>query len=388
MKRTEDSLKFDVEMGRRLRELRLRAGLTQDALAVAMGRFGKRGGAHVGRLELGKKRQPSLAFVADYLRACRAETADIADLLDRYIKRPAVLDVRVHAKVRRVAEHLPPHIAEQALNYDMFHEVPAERKLPGPDQMARRLLRFRRYAARAVQRDEVNHVLTVAMEEAGVRPMGMWSIMFRRRGHKYFALLRRLRKAKPERRDAALVAFEDEAVIVDQFPRETLVPILQAVRREFDEMEAEGELDWLPDMKAEDLPVEGARPPSRREQAREAARVRAVATQEWDTARAGLVTQVWSEVQPQLAAAGVEERRWSLYRALAYEVCSTVDHEEPSSDGWAKGLEAAATKERRVELRQDPALARVIARFVADRFEVLRRTLPNDPKGWVRRTQG
>ena len=388
MKRTEDSLKFDAELGKRLRELRLRAGLTQDALAVAMGRFGKRGGSHVAKLELGRKKQPSLAFVADYLRACRAEASDIADLLNRYIKRPAVLDVRVRAEVRRVAEHLPAHIAKRALNYDLFHEVPAERTLPGPDQVARRLLRFKRYAARAVQRERLNGVLREVVTESGVRPGAIRDRILFNRGHRYFALLRRLRRATAKRRDAALAGFEDEAVMETGLPREAIQYVLRAVRCEFDKMEGDGALDWLPDVKVEDLPAEGEKPPSQRQIAQAQARVRAEARLTWYKARAELVAQVWGEVQPQLAAAAVEERSWSLYRSLVAEVCSIVDHNEPASDGWNRGLEAAATNERRVKLKQDPVIARVIARFVAERYEVLRGTLPNHPLGWVRKTEG
>jgi transcriptional regulator with XRE-family HTH domain len=388
MKRTDDSMKFDVELGKRLRELRLRAGLTQDALAVAMGRDGKRAGNHVGELELGRKQQPSLAFVADFLRACRAEAADIADLLDRYIKRPAVLDVRVRAEVRRVAEHLPPYIAKQSLNYDLFHEVPADRTLPGPDQVARRLLRFKRYAARAAQREMVNKVLRKVVGESGARPGLLTDRMLFNRGHKYFALLRKLRRATAKRRDAALVEFEDEAVMETGLPQEAIQYVLRAVRREFDAMEADGALDWLPDVKAEDLPAEGAKPPSQRQIAQAQAWARAEARQEWARVRAELVEQVWDEAQPQLTGAGVESRVWPSYRGLVAEVCSVVDHNEPASDGWAKGLEAAATNGRRMELGQDPAIARVIARFVADRYEVLRRTMSNHPLGWVRETEG
>jgi hypothetical protein len=45
VKGAEDSLRFDTELGHRLRELRHSAWMTQDASAVAMGRFGKHSGS-------------------------------------------------------------------------------------------------------------------------------------------------------------------------------------------------------------------------------------------------------------------------------------------------------------------------------------------------------
>ena len=72
MKRTPDTFVFPAELGARLRDLRLRAGLTQLGLAQAMGRTGKKAGNLVGRLERGDERYPSFGIVADFLRGCRA----------------------------------------------------------------------------------------------------------------------------------------------------------------------------------------------------------------------------------------------------------------------------------------------------------------------------
>jgi transcriptional regulator with XRE-family HTH domain len=82
MKRAKETFKFASEMGARLRELQLKAGVTQQELAVLMGRQGKGNHQLIGKVELGKAHNPSLGFVADYLRACRASFTDIADLLN------------------------------------------------------------------------------------------------------------------------------------------------------------------------------------------------------------------------------------------------------------------------------------------------------------------
>jgi transcriptional regulator with XRE-family HTH domain len=259
MKRTSDSMKFDVELGKRLRELRLEAGLTQDALAVVMGRFGKRGGTQLGQLELGNVRQPSLAVVADYLRACRASFVDIAELLDGYTRRPVVYEAGVRAGIERAAQDLPPRAARQAIRYDIKHERPEVGLVPDPDRTAQRLLRFRRSAAQAIQREEVDKVLLKAVNEAGVRPVLVTVEMLRNHGHKYFAALRRMRRATPDKRDAELAEIEEKAVVATGLPREAIQYIQAAVRREFDEMLTSGALDWLPAVTIDQLPARSKR---------------------------------------------------------------------------------------------------------------------------------
>ena len=252
-------MKFDAELGMRLRELRLKAGLTQDALAVAMGRFGKRSGNHIGELETGKKQQPSLAIVADYLRACRASFSDIAELLDEYTRQPVVLEVRVRAGIERAARDLPPAAAQQAISYDIKHERPETGLVPDSVRTAKRVLRFRRNAAQAIQREDVDRVLRKAVNEAGVRPVHVTVEMLRNHGHKYFAALRRMRRATPEKRDAELAEIEEKAVAATGLPRPAIQYIQAAVRREFDEMLTSGALDWLPAVTIDQLPAKSKR---------------------------------------------------------------------------------------------------------------------------------
>ncbi|MBN2538062.1 helix-turn-helix domain-containing protein, partial [candidate division WOR-3 bacterium] len=65
MKRPESAFRFTPEMGRRLRDLRKRAGLSWAEVAKRMGRTGKGSGNIVGRLERAEVRYPSLGIVAD-----------------------------------------------------------------------------------------------------------------------------------------------------------------------------------------------------------------------------------------------------------------------------------------------------------------------------------
>ncbi len=68
-RRAGDRFRFKPQLGDRLRELRLKAGLTQQMLAVAMGSQCKGNHTVVSRLENGRMANPGIGFVADYLRA-------------------------------------------------------------------------------------------------------------------------------------------------------------------------------------------------------------------------------------------------------------------------------------------------------------------------------
>ncbi|UCG42933.1 MAG: helix-turn-helix domain-containing protein [candidate division WOR-3 bacterium] len=87
-KRPESTFDFPPELGQRRRELRLKAGLTQQRLASLMGRKARAMQPRIARLETGKIEFPTIAFIADYLRACRAGFRDVLDILDACTSRP------------------------------------------------------------------------------------------------------------------------------------------------------------------------------------------------------------------------------------------------------------------------------------------------------------
>jgi len=65
MKRSPDTFVFTWEFGARLRDIRLKAGLTQLELARAMGRAGRSAGNLVRRLERGELPNPGVGLLAD-----------------------------------------------------------------------------------------------------------------------------------------------------------------------------------------------------------------------------------------------------------------------------------------------------------------------------------
>jgi transcriptional regulator with XRE-family HTH domain len=69
-------------MGSRLRELRLRAGLTQAEAASRMGLKGQFGSKYISRLETGRIPDPALNTIARFLRACGARWYQFCDVLE------------------------------------------------------------------------------------------------------------------------------------------------------------------------------------------------------------------------------------------------------------------------------------------------------------------
>jgi len=72
---------FTVGMGAHLRQIRLKSGLTQDDLAVRMGKNYRGGKSAISNLELGRKPEPYLSTIYCYLRACGAPMQELLNLL-------------------------------------------------------------------------------------------------------------------------------------------------------------------------------------------------------------------------------------------------------------------------------------------------------------------
>ncbi|MBN2538102.1 helix-turn-helix domain-containing protein, partial [candidate division WOR-3 bacterium] len=83
-----DTRQAAAELGRLLREARLRAGLTQRQVAEAVGLARGYGNTYLSRLEKGEVQNPALWLVLDILRACRAMSADLKPFLDRHLGQP------------------------------------------------------------------------------------------------------------------------------------------------------------------------------------------------------------------------------------------------------------------------------------------------------------
>jgi hypothetical protein len=375
MKRTNDRFDCKRELGQRLRECRVRANLTQQMLATAMGRRGK-GGHHVaGRLERGEVPHPSLDLIADYLRACRAGFADLLCVLDPYTSRPTVVEVETVKAVAKVRESLPPEIDAAVLKYDLKTQSLAETGQGQPIPPAERVRRARNFGLSQVWARRVRRMVVSLVEVQQPYPGQMNEAYLQNYGRAVWRILNLTRKRQRDKRQAML----DEAVAPyaaePGLDPELVAAVRQALFDYFGRAELAGELDARPAPEVGDEergPRFQSKPDTR--PAREA----------WDKARQELIGQLWQEMVKRPELSGVQPQRLLLWQSLVRQFASIVEHTAPGSDECRKQVEALATDEHFTRLGRDPALVRKLAEVVIPRWEELRSTLGPHPMGLVR----
>ena len=373
--RAGDRFKFRPELGKRLRELRLKAGLTQQMLAVAMGSQRKGNHTVVSRLENGRMANPGIGLVADYLRACRAGFADIQDVMDRYTSRQTVIEVETSRALAKVREFLPAKVDRAVERFDRGITRRAEEKHEPPPPPEERVKRVRSFALSQVWAQRVRRRVVGIIETEHLYPgpdnerylqsiaVRVWSALNRSRG-------RRAGKRPALLERAAALRAGEEAVRPEH---------LQAVRdgliEFFRQAEMTGQLDVEPQLEpGEDRAKHGFQPKPDLRPERDA----------WDKAREALVEQLWQEVSqmPELAAKGAQ--RIGLWRAAVRGLCSIVDHHAPDTADCRREVEAMAADEYWSRRGRDPALVRRLAAVVIPRWKELRSTLGPHPLGRVR----
>ena len=375
MKRPEDRYDCDEELGKKLRACRLKAGLTQQRLATAMGRQGK-GSHHVaGRLERGEVENPTIGLLADYLRACRASFVDILEVLDRYTAQQTAIEVETRKALAKVREFLPAKVERAVERFDRGIRRRAEEKhepLPAPEE---RVKRARSFALSQVWARRVRRRVVGIIETQHLRPGPDNEKCLQRYAVRVWSALNRTRGKRAGKRPAML-----EAAARPRKGEETVKPEhLQAVREGlteyFQHAEMAGQLDVEPQLEpGETQPIRGFQPKPDRRPERD----------RWDKARAALVEQLLQETSQLPELAGIDPQRLLLYQSVVRQLCSIVDHFAPESDDCRKQVEALATDEHYTRRGRDPVLVRRLAEIVVPRWEELRGSLGPHPLGRVR----
>ncbi|MEO0080917.1 MAG: helix-turn-helix transcriptional regulator [candidate division WOR-3 bacterium] len=154
------AFRFSSELGKRLRELRERAGLKQAEVAFRMGRHSSN---LVSRLELGKPKFPTLGLIADFLAACGASFRDVADLLDRpgaerpkRKPRPKTLEQRI-ALIRKKAAPLGRQRALEDWLYSVVKSEGMPKKFVERKKLiesGRRIFRLMEQARRGIEAEK------------------------------------------------------------------------------------------------------------------------------------------------------------------------------------------------------------------------------------------
>ncbi len=245
MSRSDDSGEFTAEVVRRLKELRVQAGLTQTELAQRMGLKPGGGQQTVSRFELGKSGSPGFRFVLDYLRACGASLSDIAGILDRYTSRPTVLELEAEQTVVDMTKDLPNRIKWKTLHYDV--RVRVRRRFDGgkPVPVEKHVEMVMNQALACYWHQRLNEQMYEVLSEFRIGCRSWQAIGLLPYGRKIFGILRRTRKKKGKWRQKQLAE-------ADKWPRKYGLPedaaqrTKQAVIELVKEMEESGELDRLP----------------------------------------------------------------------------------------------------------------------------------------------
>lgn len=382
MKRVRDGFVFPPELGKRLKAVRRRAGLTQFGLARAMGRPGQGTRAFLSHLEHGDIRYPSLGVIVDYLRACGASFKDLGDILDKFTGQPAVVEQAHGRALVKMTEQLPAKVARQVVRAEASLARADKKQGKPPPDPAKRLARARRNAAAAFRRQVLEKVLNREVNNAGVKPTMTAVSYLKTHAHKVFRILYRTRRSKPVRREELLQAAEAWMVSMKVLPLSAIQYIAGIAQAVFERLERSGDLDWLPDWTVDDLDTVLLTPQRRRELKEEQRDQFRQSLAEYTKAREALVEQVWQEVLSLLEQ--VPKARHNLYRAVARELCGIVDRFAPSDPRAQQQAGACISRADYVRLGLDRAIARRVAELVLPRYDELRNSLPAHPSGWFR----
>ncbi len=373
----DDRFRFSVEFGRRLRELRQEAGLSQQELAERMGRKGEGGHAFVGRLERASVSHPTLGLVADYLRACRAKFADIAGILDRYTSQPAVTELQGREAVRRLANGLEPGVKDKVVRYDFGTEIGRRRKgFKGRkhEPVDERLERVRKMARAWILRQKLENRLHAALNSLGIPGQSVVRIALAVHGRKVFGILNRSRKAKRDKLEQRLAEASRKLVQTGAFAEDAVEQITGVVVKWYHEMAQTGELDRLPsagDARRLAAVSNRRRVKTDKEMCAEEMFER---VRRYNEARNVLIDAAWKEAQGLVVEAGVPGDLRVGYSGAVRKYWQIAMGSAPRTDERRKMVEEylAGLDSKRL----DSELVRRIGPCVLKRFDKAKKGLP------------
>jgi transcriptional regulator with XRE-family HTH domain len=169
---TKDSFWFPKELGQRLAELRKSRGLTQQMVAVLMGRQGKGGKTVPHRLETGWFVSPSLRLVGDYLRAVGAGFPDVVDILSKYTSMPTAMHRGGTEAVAQALEKLPEKVIREAVHYDIKRAMADLAENRRPAEPAKRAERARKFAIRRLWIERMRREVIRLINSQALKPGG------------------------------------------------------------------------------------------------------------------------------------------------------------------------------------------------------------------------
>lgn len=225
-------------LGLRLKELRLRAGLTQQQVAEWMGKTGPGGKSWVCQFEKGQLRETGISDLQELLAACGARFSDVADIIDEYAALPTHAEQGADRAFSDAIAVLPALQRKRALHYDVGVRHKGKVRL-GVEERVRRAVK----RGRAEEWDRrLREVFNDVLNELHVGARDPQAVILRAYGRRVFGALRRTCKTRPVWRDKALAKLDAWPGQHEQSP-EPFIVMKHAVLALFDKMNRAGELD-------------------------------------------------------------------------------------------------------------------------------------------------
>ncbi|MBM3322668.1 helix-turn-helix domain-containing protein [candidate division WOR-3 bacterium] len=327
------------------RAARLRAGLSQTQVAEAIGMEPRSGRTYVSRLERGQARNPTLGVVVGFLRACRADPAEVGEAFKRWLANP------LPVPERKAAPRARTH----------------HRKEDKAD------LELRRQAAWYTLAQVLEHFLHHEFRALGLAAGEQWRTVGARLARRTFRILYEARGGDGKSRERRLNRARAWAV-KKTLPGELIEHLGARVAGLFQDMEKDGDLEWLPSL--DDARKTMATSPGERVLTDEQ-----MCRAEWMAQKAKEHAAFEQKYEPimekakaLLRQAGLADQQAGNYLAFVTAFTNVARSTRPGSDERAKAVEL----QLRFGLRKwhNPALVDRIAQLVMSAWDE-----PDQPSG-------
>jgi len=247
VKRTQISRRekalFPAELGERLRQLRGRAGLSQEAVALLCGLGGPGGKSWVCSVERGYlKSGPSLVRLLDFLRACGGGVADIRDVLDRHTAEWREREEQTLEAVAEALKHMPSKYRRRGFYYAVGLRFKHKWAVRTAAEQRRRVEQTTRRARSEYVEWHLRQVFNRELGALRLATSHSLGIELRAYGRLVFATLRRLRRSRPVWREKAMTRLDEWPVRLRLEP-EPFRRMKAAVIELFEKLAQSGGLD-------------------------------------------------------------------------------------------------------------------------------------------------
>ena len=331
-------------LGARLRTLRKAAGLSQVGLAARMGRTGKGASNLVSRLEADKVEHPTLRVLSEFVKACGASLADVAD----------VLGIKVEGEPKSDSAQKHKH-----------------RLKPKPRTPEQKLARLEAELGKSVYSGLFEETLYGFLKDSGIAEEYEDRKALAEHGRAFFQLLLRHHRAAQGLRTRTAKA--------SRLSPEQIESVETVVRRTFDVLRTSGDLERKVTVNREAALSGKARVrPVKKAETRLAEDLQHE-IDAWTCKRTAVTSTIRRDCPDFLLKQGVLKQEVGRYLNFVSELCARAEETETDPVRRRAALEQFFGRARNKEQ------ARKLAEFVFQRWDELKDRIPPRPKALLAR---